>query len=571
MFGEPYFATRERLSNLIRNIADLAIETGTDLGDSMPLAEIEHDLSATLLLVVCGESSSGKSTLINGLCGHKLCEDDELPLTDRLRRYRHGDPARDVEVTPLLEDRYRTHEFLRNWTLVDTQDTHPNSEAPPQITEHFLATADLILFVFPRSNPWSAGTWDAISQLPAAALKQVVLIIHPSDPNNSSETQVILGHMQDLAIKRIGHAPPIFAVAGKLAYDAKQSTPSGATLLQASGFQALDEFVSKHICQSRARLDTLENGCQQATSALCAVDDRIEDQTRILTSQCRFIEQLEREIDAIREQGVAQVPSHLADIAKVFETEAIYASKVLRRKLGALPSISRLFSGDRTSTSIETGFIERLQGAVETLAEHHGNEIADACLTHWQTLDTRVQSSMGIPLDAAAPIAIVLTKAQQQFVQGLGRAARQGIGNLKIRHPLDKELRHRNLTLKSFVFMTLLLTIGGSTCGALGVPWLPAILCGLAALFFCGGILAAWTTRKSIVRDFQGRLSGSCGAFANTLRTDYEETLRVICRDYASSLDRVRTHLARETLTIDPRRRRWQESFITLKAIEQEL
>ena len=78
-------------------------------------------------------------------------------------------------------------------------------------------------------------------------------------------------------------------------------------------------------------------------------------------------------------------------------------------------------------------------------------------------------------------------------------------------------------------------------------------------------------TRKSITADFQRRLLDTCDGFASTLHSDYEEALRVVFQDYATSLTAVRTHLAREKLAIEPRLRRWQELFLTLKAIEQEL
>jgi hypothetical protein len=178
---------------------------------------------------------------------------------------------------------------------------------------------------------------------------------------------------------------------------------------------------------------------------------------------------------------------------------------------------------------------------------------------------------MGVDLNATDPIDATLAAAKTRFVQRLGRAARQGVGNLKVRNQLDKELRRRNLALKSFVFMTLVLTIAGATCGTLNVAWAPVILCGLAALFLTFGVLAAWATRQSITRDFQHRLLDTCGAFASTLHSDYEEALRIVFQDYALSLGKVRTHLAREKLAIEPRLRRWQELFLTLKAIEQEL
>jgi hypothetical protein len=220
---------------------------------------------------------------------------------------------------------------------------------------------------------------------------------------------------------------------------------------------------------------------------------------------------------------------------------------------------------------METVFIERLQSAVEAVAEKDGAEVVDACGDHWDDLGLRVKEAMGIDIVTDEPIEEILAAAKKRFVTRLGRAARQGIGNLKVRNQLDKELRRRNLALKSFIFMTLVLTIAGATCGALAVPWLPAILCGIAALFLSGGILTAWATRKSISRDFQQRLLDTCGAFASTLHSDYEEALRIVFRDYAAALTQVRTHLAREKLAIEPRLKRWQELFLTLKAIEQEL
>ena len=208
---------------------------------------------------------------------------------------------------------------------------------------------------------------------------------------------------------------------------------------------------------------------------------------------------------------------------------------------------------------------------MEAVAEKDGAEVVDACSDHWDDLGERVKTNMGVDLKTESPIEETLGTARKRFVTRLGRAARQGIGNLKVRNQLDKELRRRNLALKSFMFMTLVLTIGGASSGALGVPWLPAILCSFAGLFLLGGILTAWATRKTITRDFQQRLLDTCGAFASTLHSDYEEALRIVFRDYAASLTNVRTHLAREKLAIEPRLKRWQELFLTLKAIEQEL
>jgi len=425
--------------------------------------------------------------------------------------------------------------------------------------------------VFPVSNPWGAATWDFISRIPNHSLERVVFIVQQADQRDSNDIEVILGHMADLSMKRIGHAPPIFAVSGKLACEAKRAAPLARDRLNASGYPALEDFISKSVCQSPTRRKALETWRCQAASALRVVEDRIEDQTREINSQSRFLEQLEREIDEIREKFLTRLPHHLTNVAEVFETEGIWVTKLLRKRLRALPSIIRLFTGDRTGPDMESIFIERLQSAVEAVAEKDGREVADACQTHWHNLGERVKSAMGVALNTTHPIDETLATAKQRFVARLGSAARQGIGNLKVRNQLDKELRRRNLALKSFVFMTLVLTIAGAVCGALATPWLPLILCALASLFLAGGIMAAWVTRSAITRDFQYRLLDTCGAFASTLHSDYEEALRVVFRDYTDSLGEVRTHLAREKIAIEPRLRRWQDLFLTLQAIEQAL
>jgi hypothetical protein len=220
---------------------------------------------------------------------------------------------------------------------------------------------------------------------------------------------------------------------------------------------------------------------------------------------------------------------------------------------------------------MESIFIERLQEAVVAVAEKDGEEAVDACLAHWNELGPRVKAETGIDLAGNEPVEATLGLARKRFVKRLERAASQGIGNLNVRNQLVKDLRRRNIALKSFTFCSLALVTASACCGALSVPWAPWVLLVLAGMFQCGGVSVAWITRKSIARDFQQRLLDTCGAFANTLRNDYEEALRIVLRDYASRLGHVRTHLAHEKLSIEPRLKRWQELFLTLKTIEQDL
>ncbi len=569
-FGERYFAIRERIAEVIQGIHELAGETNTELSEEVSTAAFRNELRNPFLFVVCGEVNAGKSSLINGLFGHPLCKVNVLPETDRVIWYRHGASPREVASSPSLEERYLPIEFLRDFNLVDTPGTN-SSDAHLEATERFLPVADLILFVFPVTNPWGAATWNLISRLPPECHERIVFIVQQADQRDPEDLKITVQHMADLSTKRIGFVPRIFPVSGKLAFEAKQAGEIAEMDYRKSGFPALEEFISIRVCDSAQRRKVLQTWRSRASTALATIENRVDEQTRILGDQHHFLESLEREIDSMREALVARLPSHLAGVAVVFETEAVVVSKALGKSLGLVRSLFRIFAGDRTGSETESLFIERLRGAVEDVAESDGHDIVTACRNHWKKLGMRVKESIGAEIDDTAQVDEKLDKARIHFVNRIGRAAHEGIGNLHVRKELEREIRRRNLALKSFTATTLLFLILGAICGILELPWLPFIACGIALLFACGGVFIAISTKRKVTRDFRRALLNTCGTFADTLRTDYEDALRIFFQDYTTCLSSIRKHLSKEKLAIEPKLGRWHNLFLTLKSIEQDI
>jgi len=570
-FSDRYFATRERLSEVIRGIAALSKETGPELEHLLSGAGERNDLDSPWLMVVAGEANADTPCFIHGLVGQDLCPVSALPKSARIHWYRHGLEIRNVTRAPNLEVFERPIDFLRRFNLVDVPSAQVGSQIQLDATTRLLPSADLIFMVFPESNPWGAVTWNAIATFPPETLEKTVLVLQQSNPGEPSDLKVITEHMADLAMKRIGRALPIFTISGKPASKVKRTSPPVVESYLSSGYFELERFIGQRVRESQDRQQTLKTWYDRASSAIRLIDDQIESQSRALSNHGRFLDTIEREIDDIREYFIARLPFHLAGVAEAFQLETIGITKFLRRRMAVIPSIYRLFAGDRTGVSIESLFVERLQAAVEAVAENDGAEVVRHCKRHRETLGAKVREAMGIDLKNSDQLDEILDISKGHFKQRLGGATRHCVHDLRVRHELEKQIRRRNSQLQSILIAVLIFTAAGGITGALGIARAPIAFCGLAGLLGIVCFVKAHVTNRAIAREFQSRLLDACDGFATMLRSDYREALRRVCQDYASSLSEVRGHLFREKHALAPRLKRWKELFLTLKAVEQDL
>ena len=571
MLGERYFTNRQRLADLITATGALGIETATHLGETLPAQEPGGSLGPPFLFVVCGETNAGKSAFFNGLFGELICPMSNLPETDRVVWYRYGNPASDAEVTPLLREAYRPIPLLKDFNLIDTPGLQSAPTEASRIAERLVGAADAIFVVVPVNNPWGAPAWNLISRLPAETLDRVLLIVQQCDRADAADLGVIQGHLKDLAVKRVGRELPVFTVSAKLAYDAKHAGEENTDRMVSSGYLALEAYLSQRVFTTAGRVELLGKWRGQAADALRLIEDRLDAQGRGMRQHGAFLQEVEGEIVRLREHFIGRLPQHLKSVAEVFQLESVGVARFLRRRLGVFRSLFRVLVGDQTSQAVEAEFIGRMKSTVEAVAKQDGDEVVAVCRGHRAELDRRVREQMGVELGEGARCEEGLERAREWFVERVGRVAREGIGNLKVRNQLGKDLLLRNHALKSFVFVTLPLVTAAGVCGALAVPWVPFGLLGAAGLFFLAGLLVAWLARRRVVADFQERMLDTCGGFASTLESDYEEALRVVFQEYLETLAPIRKHLVAAQSELEPRQQKWKGLFLTLKAIEQDL
>lgn len=573
MFGEEYFKTRKRLTDVVLRVLGLAEKTGAQK-TSLLENDITKGLSNPFLFVVCGEVNAGKSTLLNGLFGEIVCKTNVLPETDRVQWYRFNEKTYDKKITPILEERYRPIEFLMDFNLVDTPGTNSVVEGHQKITDRFLPVSDLIFWVFPASNPWGASTWDFIANQSEEMLNKSIFIIQQADLRDEKDLEVILEHMRDLSKKRIGRVPPIFPVSGKLALQAKQETPFGEGLWRMSGYPALEKHISEIVTDSPARRMVLGNVRDAATTVLRNIEDMIELRTKLLDQNEGFLREIEAEVDKEREVQSSDFVGKFSGMREVFISQSSEIKSLISRKLSVISTLKSFFSAENIPKIIETSLVDSVKSAVEQQASDDGKNLVDECRKHWETVRPRVKEKLVIELDEFDKEASGFGETRERFITRMGRASRQAVVNLKIRGGFDMQLTERRNHLKKWLYGTLILLMLSGIIGALKIgpdPYLAMVF--LALSFTCGTVFVMRTlsTRDDILDSLADRLDSARGPFAEALGNDYRDGVRDFYIEYSSLLENVRRHISDAKLELQPNLEQWNDLFLELKEVEQDL
>lgn len=571
MFGERYFATRKKLARVVGDVRGLAGATGLELDGFADDSELLQGLKNPFLFVVCGEVNAGKSTLINGLFGAGMCETNILPQTDRVMWYRHGNEALDDEITPVLEERYRPIDFLHDFNIVDTPGTNSVMRGHQAITERFLPVADLVLFVFPVSNPWGAATWDFIARFPEALQGKVAFILQQKDLRDDNELTIIMEHMRQLAQQKLGEKPQVFAVSGRMALEAKRREPFEERGWRESGYPLLEEFISNVVTNSPGRRQVLRDVRDATSGALRRIEEQIEDRTRLVGIHESFLKDLDGEVDHLRDDYCQETNGKFGGLGEVFTDEGVGALAVLRKRVGLFPTIKSLFVRDDSPAMMEKSLSKAVEEAVQELAEVDGEHMEGLCRKHWERTTPRIVERLGLDPPSIDGDDSDMRESKEQFAKRLSRASRKGVLGLKLRGVLEIQLESRRAILRRFVAAALFLVSVGGGLGAAGLhpySWLTMVVAGVV------GVLGGWQARRSgveTVQWFSEKLARCRGSFAEAMTPDYLEGVRRFFAEYSKLIDVVRRDVSKSKRELKPRQDEWNNLFVELKAIEQEL
>lgn len=571
MFGERYFATRQRLTDVVVGVRNLGEACEADVAALAAEGEFLKGLRSPHLFVVTGEVNAGKSTLLNGLFGRELCKANVLPETEKVQWYRWGKKDKNVDVTDTLQERYRPIDFLQDFNIVDTPGTNSVVKGHQAITERFLPVADILLFVFPVNNPWGAATWDFVSKLSKDHLGNVAFVLQQKDLREQKDIDLIIEHLRTLAVQKIGASPQVFPVSARMALEAKLRQPFSDQLWEDSGYPALETFISKCVAENPERRQVLSDVRDSAQVVLRRIEGKIEERTQQLDADQRFLVELESEMDQRREMQSQEFATKFAGLTDIFMDEARESVGTLSRRVTIIQSFTSLFRAEKLAAGLENDLSEAVRKAVENRAHDDGQQLVSSCREHWKLVVPRIKVRLEVPIPDFDKETNSLSDTCERFVRRLGRSSKQAVANLRLRGSLDLQMENRRSVLRRYLSGSLSSVIMAGVLGALGFhPW-PFVALAVAFLFLAGAAIYANRSKEMLCRNYAEKIEGCRDSFASAIGNEYKDGIREFYLEYGGLFKNVRRHIAEHKRSLKPRLERWNNLFLELKAIEQEI
>lgn len=369
MIGDEYLQLRAELGTAIYALSGLAADSKAPLDDLSTLQGLHTGLRDPFLVVVVGEVNAGKSSLLNALFGREFCRVDVLPATDKIHLFKFGPQESEVQLTEHVTEYYRNIRFLRDFYIVDTPGTNSIVKEHQSVTEAYIPYADVVLFVFSITNPWGATTWQLLDLVQKTWLKNVVFVVQQCDLREPQEVELVLHHLKQTALQKLGKTFPVFAVSAKKALMAKTTGIDKERLWKESNFRILESHINEVVTSSETRLGKVQNSCRTAKVILREIAKRVRNSVQVLEHDEGHLRQTESATKLSQEQTQRQVDGFLRSLEQVYDDAKLEGEKALEDRLKFWATVGLAFGKHDWMHQFQQQLESRLREALKTKVE----------------------------------------------------------------------------------------------------------------------------------------------------------------------------------------------------------
>ena len=516
----------KRTRDVLGQLRELLGAANTSPEDRAALADSIRQLDELFLLVVAGEFNAGKSAFINALLGQNLLQEGVTPTTSQIFLIKYGENRQQIPGDRGLWVQTAPVEMLQKISIVDTPGTNAILREHEALTAEFVPRSDLVLFITSADRPFTESERAFLSQIRDWG-KKIVLAVNKIDIlGEAAEREQVIAFVKEAANSLIGEISAVFAVSAKQAQQAKAGQPQ---LWDASGFEALEQFIHDTLDDDgRFRLKLLnplgvglklvkkQLASAEADLASLQEDQQLLDDIR--RQMVYYDEDMQRTFQA-RMSEIDNVLYGMENRGNAFFDEYI--------RFGRIPDLVR-------SSKVEKAFEEQVIADSPKQIERQVDELIDWMVEQDLRQWTAVAEHMAQRRDAydnrvvgqAGPQEGTLAYDRQRLINSIGLATEKAVAS----YDRDKEAEQIAEAARTAVISTGLagigVGIGVAIAAAAQVVWIDVtgILAGLTAAAL--GLFILPSRRRKAKKELAEKLAALRRDLTTSLTEQFEREMR---------------------------------------------
>ncbi len=299
------------------------------------IKDLVTQIDEPFMFVIVGEVKSGKSSFINALLESEddICKVAPSPMTDKIQLITYGERIHEEILSPYVVKRYEPVDILKQVAIVDTPGTNTIIEHHQEITERFIPSADLVIFVFEAKNPYRQSAWEFFDYIHDEWRKKIIFVLQQKDllPQEDLKINIkgVEKHAREKGIKR----PVIFDVS---ALNEQKNEDN-------SGFKPLREYILTNITGENAIIQKLQSIHTTGSTITTKINSSLDIRKERYDQDHRFRNEVTEILNSQEEKSTRQLNSFIDHITLTYEEICRDKRRELKNGLSFLGLLKRSF------------------------------------------------------------------------------------------------------------------------------------------------------------------------------------------------------------------------------------
>jgi GTPase SAR1 family protein len=364
------------------------------------VTDIKERIDDPFMFVIAGEVKAGKSSFINALldANKEICKVAASPMTDTIQQIVYGDKESITDINEYLKRITQPVEILKEIAIVDTPGTNTIVDHHQEITERFIPSSDLIVFVFESKNPYRQSAWDFFEFIKDEWKKKIIFILQQKDLMVPEDLVTNINGVKEYAVKQGIKDPKVFPVSALMELNGEK---------EESGFKPVRKYIQDNITGGKAPFLKILNNAETALNINDKIYKGVIIRKEQFQSDSRFRTDIRDTLDKQEEKTKRQVDQLVENLLASYDRITNKKKEKLKGGVGVVSMLRRSISSKFGKTKSPKEWFDALAADLEKDLNTEFKDklregvvdIADSIQTMGKLIDAKIKNSETILKD----------------------------------------------------------------------------------------------------------------------------------------------------------------------------